>query len=54
MASRGVSWVLGMNMRFESLDFIITMEGELARAPAPIHLPRSTVLDTTVEALEKL
>ena len=41
-------------MRFESLDFFITTKGELARAPAPVQLLRSTSLDATVEALEEL
>jgi len=54
MASHGVSWVLGTDMRFGSLDFIVTMEGELARAPAPVQLLRSTSLDAIVKALEKL
>ena len=54
MASHGVSWVLGAHMRFGSLDFIVTMEGVLARAPAPVQLPHSTDLDTTIETLEEL
>ena len=41
-------------MCFGSLDFIIAMEGELARALVPIQLLHSTGLDATVEALEKL
>ena len=41
-------------MRFRSLDFFITVEGELARAPAPVQLLLSTGLDATVEALEEL
>ena len=54
MASHGVSWVLGAHVRFGSLDFIVATEGELVRAPAPIQLIRSTGLNATVEALEKL
>ena len=54
MASHGVSWVPGAHVRFGSLDFIITGEEELARAPAPVQLLRSTSLDAIVEALEKL
>ena len=54
MASHGVSWVSGAHVRFGSLDFFITTEGELAWALAPIQLLRSTGLDATVEALEKL
>ena len=38
MASRNVNWVPDMNVRFEDLDFIITMEGELAQAPPPSKL----------------
>jgi hypothetical protein len=30
MANRNVSWVPAMHMRFKDLDFIATMEGELA------------------------
>ena len=40
MASYGVSWVPGMHMHFGNLDFIVTMEGGLARAPTavqPLH-----------------
>jgi len=29
-ASHGVSWVLGAHVRFGNLDFIVTMEAELA------------------------
>ena len=54
MASHDVSWVLSVHARFGILDFIITTEGELAWAPAPIQLIRSTNLNTTVKALEKL
>ena len=54
MASHGISWVPGAHVRFGSLDLIVAIEGELARAPAPVQLLRSTSLDTTVEALEKL
>jgi hypothetical protein len=41
-------------VRFGNLDFFITTEGELARAPALVQLPRSTGIDTVVEALEDL
>ena len=41
-------------MCFGSLDFFVTTEGELARAPAPVQLLRSTNLDATVVALEDL
>ena len=36
MASHNLSWVPGVHVRFGDLDFIITMEGELAMAPAAI------------------
>ena len=32
MANHDISWVPGAHMRFESLDFIITVGGELALA----------------------
>ena len=54
MAGHGVSWVPDAHVLFRSLDFFVTAEGELARALAPVQLLRSTGLDATVEALEKL
>jgi hypothetical protein len=54
MASHCVSWTPGAHVRFESLDFFVTTEGELARAPAPVQPPCSTSLDAVVEALEGL
>ena len=54
MASHNLSWVPGTHMRFEDLDFIIMMEGELAMAPATIRPLHSTSLDTIAEALEEL
>ena len=39
-------------MRFGDLDFIIMMEGELARAPIIIQPLHSTGLDAIAEALE--
>ena len=54
MASHGVSWVPGAHVCFGSLDFFVIVEGEPARAPAPVQLLCSTGLDATVEALEKL
>ena len=54
MASHGVSWVPGVHVRFRSLDFFVTAEGELAWAPAPVQLLRSTSLDATVKALKEL
>ena len=54
MASHGVSWVLGMLVCFENLDFIITTEGELVRAPVIVQPLHSTGLDMIAEALEEL
>ena len=41
-------------MRFGNLDFIITMEGELAQVSAAIQPLHSVGLDAIVEALEEL
>ena len=54
MASHNLSWVLGAHVRFRDLDFIVTMEGELAMAPAAIQPLYSAGLDTIAEALEEL
>ena len=54
MASHNVSWVLGMHVCFADLDFIVTMEGELALAPAAIQPLHSTNLNAIAEALEEL
>ena len=54
MASHDVSWVPSTHVCFGSLDFFVTAEGELAWAPTPTQLLRSTGLDATVEALEEL
>ena len=54
MASHDISWVPGTHVRFEDLDFIITVEGELARAPVIIQPFHSTSLDAIAEALEEL
>jgi hypothetical protein len=54
MANHGMSWTLGAHVHFGSLDFFITMEGEMAWAPTLIQPLRSTGLDTVVEALEEL
>ena len=37
MANHNVSWVPGAHVRFESLDFIITVGGELSLAHAVIQ-----------------
>ena len=41
-------------MRFENLDFIVTMEGELAQVPAAVQPLQSAGLDAITEALEEL
>ena len=54
MASHGVSWVLGVHVRFENLDFIVTTEGELAQVPVTVQPLHSTGLDAIAEMLEEL
>ena len=54
MASHGVSWVPGTHVRFGNLDFIVTMEGELAQAPTAVQPLHFVDLDMIVEALEEL
>ena len=54
MASHGVSWVLGAHVRFRNLDFIVTVEGELAMAPAAVRPLRSASHNAITEALEEL
>jgi hypothetical protein len=43
-----------VHVRFESLDFFVTVEEELMRAPAPIQPLRSASLDVVVKTLEEL
>ena len=52
--SHGISWVLDAHVRFGNLDFIVTMEGELAQASATVQPLHSAGLDTIVTALEEL
>ena len=54
MASRNVSWVLDVHMRFEDLDFIVMMKGELAMTPATVRPLHFAGLDAIAEALEEL
>ena len=54
MASHGISWVLSAHMRFENLDFIVTMEGDLVQAPVAVQPLHSAGLDAIAEALEQL
>ena len=54
MASHGISWVPGAHVHFGDLDFIVTTERELARAPVVVHPLHSAGLDAITEALEEL
>ena len=54
MASHGVSWVLGVHVRFRNLDFIVTTEGELVQVPAAVQPLHSAGLDAVAKALEEL
>ena len=54
MASHCVSWVPGAHMHFGNLDFIVTTEGELVRAPVVVQPLHSAGLDAIAEALEEL
>ena len=45
MANHDVSWVPGAHVRFGSLDFIITVGGELVQANTAIRSLPSTALD---------
>ena len=45
MANHNVSWVLGAHVRFGSLDFVITMGGELVRVHTAIQSIPSISLD---------
>jgi hypothetical protein len=53
MASHSISWVPRAHVHFGSLDFTITIEGEMVRALAP-QSPPATGLDAIVGALEEL
>ena len=54
MASHDVSWVLGVHVRFGNLDFIVSIERELARVPTAVQPLHSAGLDAIIEALEEL
>ena len=54
MASHIISWVLGVRMRFGSLDFIVTTEGEPTQSPVVVQPLHSAGLDTIAETLEEL
>ena len=54
MASHNVRWVLDRHVLFQNLDFIVTMEGELAWPPVVIQPLCFAGLDLIAEALEEL
>ena len=54
MANHNISWVPGAHVRFGDLDFIITMEGELAMAPAVVRPLSSASLDAIAKAIKEL
>ena len=54
MASHSVSWVPDIHVCFRNLDFIVTTEGELVRAPVVVQPLNSAGLDAIAEALEEL
>ena len=54
MASHDVCWVPGMHVRFGNLDFIVTIEGELAQVPTVVQPLHSAGLDAIAETLEEL
>jgi hypothetical protein len=54
MACHDISWVPGTRIRFGSLDFIVTAEGDLERALTPVLPSPATGLDTVIETLEGL
>jgi hypothetical protein len=54
MASHNIGWVPGAHVRFGGLDFIVTSEGDLVRAPAPVLPSLTTNLGTVIEAFEEL
>ena len=53
MASHNVRWVLDRHVLFQNLDFIVTMEGELVRAPIIVQPLHSIGLDAIIEALKE-
>jgi hypothetical protein len=54
MAGHSISWIPGVHMRFGTLDFVVTTEGELVRPPTPTHPPLTTGLNAIDGALEEL
>jgi hypothetical protein len=54
MASHGMSWTLGAHAHLGSLDFLVTTDESMARAPTPVRPPRSDCIDAVIEALKKL
>jgi len=37
MASCAEGWILGVRVRFGSLDFIVALDGSLVQVQAPVH-----------------
>ena len=54
MANHDISWVPGAHVRFEDLDFIVTVEEELAWVPVIVQPLHSPSLDVIAEVLEEL
>ena len=54
MANHGESWVPGTHMHFGSLDFIVSMDGELAWANGTATPPQAVSLDVVIETLGEL
>jgi hypothetical protein len=54
MACHNIGWVSGACMCYGSLDFVVTVEGDLERAPAPVLPSLAMGLDAIVETLEGL
>ena len=54
MTSHGVSWVPGAHVRFGNVDFIVTLEGELAQVPTAVQPLHSAGLDVITKTLEEL
>lgn len=54
MASHGANWVLGMHMRFGSLDFIASTEGRLTWVNGPATPFWAISLEEVTETLREL
>ena len=49
MASHNLGWVPGAHVRFEDLDFIVTVKGGLAMAPVAARPLHSILADVMVD-----